>query len=487
MKGFHSIRARFTGWYLVVLAILLIAMSIGIYWVLRETLVANVDEAITRRANELMRQPDFAARMLDDSYLPPLGEVIGLAVPSGDGWETFGIRVPDALSSQSEIDNAAAGKPSFVTLDSGDAPPIRYLLVRYTPQEPPPSDLPSPEVLRRPERVDLSASEVPAFDDAVLIVGQPTDAIISALGALRGTLLLAVPLTLLLSAGGGLFLIRRALQPVDRMTATTRSIEETDLAQRVSVQSDDELGRLGRTLNSMLSRLEEAFARQRQFTDDASHELRTPLSVIEAEATLALRRERPAEQYREALSTIAEEATSMHRLVDQLLSLARGDALDREHLQTEILDLGVVVSDVAAALGPLAQEREIALSTQTTPVRIAGDPVRIRRLVVNLMDNAIRYTEPGGDVTAILDQESDHAVLRVRDTGVGIAPEHLDTVFERFVRLDSSRLRTGDTSGSGLGLAICRQIVSLHGGEIAVDSTLGQGSTFTVRLRRSDV
>ena len=483
MNVFSSIRARFTGWYLAVLTVLLIAMSIGTYVVLRNTLNANLDTVLTRRADELLRQPDFVLQLLDDRFQPPLGEVIGLFVPSDEGWEAIGLRLPDESIAKATIEAAAMGTPSRVTIDAEDEPPIRYFLIRYLPHVPPPDGLPDPRPPTPPGQTKVSQPAVARLDTSILVVGRPADVVISALGALRNTLLLAVPLTLLLSASGGLFLIRRALRPVDTMIATTRTIEETDLSQRISVQSHDELGRLSQTLNSMLNRLEEAFARQRQFTDDASHELRTPLSVIEAEATLALRRDRTAEEYRETLATIAEESVSMHRLINQLLTLARSDATDQESLETEDFDLGAIIIDVAAALRPLAQERSIALSTETSPLHVMGDPIRIRRLIVNLMDNAIRYTEPSGSVTATLVKEGGLAVFRVKDTGIGIAPEHLDTVFERFARADSSRHRGSEANGSGLGLAICRQIVQLHGGTIEVESTPGQGSIFTVRLQ----
>jgi len=483
LNVFSSIRARFTGWYLAVLTVLLIAMSIGTYVVLRNTLNANLDTVLTRRADELLRQPDFVLQLLDDRFQPPLGEVIGLFVPSDEGWEAIGLRLPDESIAEATIEAAAMGMPSHVTIDAEDEPPIRYFLIRYLPQAAPPDGLPDPRPPTPPGQTKVSQPAVARLDTSILVVGRPADVVISALSALRNTLLLAVPLTLLLSAGGGLFLIRRALRPVDTMIATTRTIEETDLSRRISVQSHDELGRLSQTLNSMLNRLEEAFARQRQFTDDASHELRTPLSVIEAEATLALRRDRTAEEYRETLATIAEESVSMHRLINQLLTLARSDATDQESLETEDFDLGAIIIDVAAALRPLAQERSIALSTETSPLHVMGDPIRVRRLIVNLMDNAIRYTEPSGLVTATLVKEGGLAVFRVKDTGIGIAPEHLDTVFERFARADSSRHRGSEANGSGLGLAICRQIVQLHGGTIEVESTPGQGSIFTVRLR----
>jgi len=486
MSIFSSIRARFTGWYLFVLSILLIAMSIGVYAVMRHTLTSSLDRALAHRLEEVIFQPDFIEMITGNLPHAPLGEINGAYVLSEGGWTAVGYRLSDSTIPESVLESSAAGAAAYVTIDHEDGPQVRYLVSAWAPQPRPvsPPDPAGPEFSQPREAqppLDI------AFETAVLVVGRPTDDILSALHTLRNTLLLAIPLTLLLSGSGGLFLIRRALQPVDQIIATASAIEETDLVKRVPVQSRDELGRLTQTINSMLDRLEKAFARQRQFTDDASHELRTPLSVIEAEATLALMRERESEEYREALATIAEESSSMHRLINQLLTLARGDSLDRENLETTMMDLGSIVGEVAAALEPLAKERGIKLFSQTTALHIVGDPVRIRRLVVNLVDNAIRYTEQGGSVWASVAEERAEAVLRVKDNGIGIAAENLDHVFERFVRLDSSRHRGGEETASGLGLAICRQIVSLHGGAMEVESIPGQGSTFTVRLRRCEV
>ncbi len=485
MSIFRSVRARFTGWYLVVLAVLLIAMCVGVYAALRHTLATSLDRALAHRLEEVMAQPDFIRMITVDPPRAPLGEVNGAYILSEEGWTAIGYQLSNDTIPTSTLDASAAGASTYVTMDHEDGPQVRYLLAAWVPQS---SPIPPPDPAIRelsPPRETQQPLDIEA-GTAVVVVGRPTDDMVYALRTLRNTLLIAAPLTLLLSGIGGLFLVRRTLKPVDKIIATARAIEETDLAKRVPVESRDELGRLAQTINSMLDRLEKAFARQRQFTDDASHELRTPLSVIEAEATLALRRERDAQAYRDALAIIAEESSSMHRLVNQLLTLARGDSLDRENLETSVVDLGSIVGEVLAVLEPLAKERGVELSSQTDTVHIAGDPVRIRRLVINLADNAIRYTERGGSVWVSVAAEGAEAVLRVRDSGIGIAAEHLDRVFERFVRLDSSRHRGSEASGSGLGLAICQQITQLHGGTIKVESEPGQGSTFIVRLHRQD-
>ena len=471
---------------MVVLAVLLIAMCVGVYAALRHTLATSLDRALAHRLEEVMGQPDFIRMITDDLPRAPLGEINGAYILSEGIWKAFGYQLSDDTIPASTLDASAAGAATYVTIDHEEGPQVRYLLAAWVPQSSP-TPPPDPAIRESSRPRETQQPLDIGTETAVVVVGRPTDDMVYALRTLRNTLLLAAPLTLLLSGIGGLFLVRRALKPLDKIIATTRAIEETDLAKRVPVQSRDELGRLAQTINSMLDRLEKAFARQRQFTDDASHELRTPLSVIEAEATLALRRERDTQAYRDALATIAEESSSMHRLVNQLLTLARGDSLDRENLEAHVVDLGSMIAEVSNALEPLARERGVELCSQTDDIRIAGDPVRIRRLVVNLVDNAIRYTERGGSVWVTIAAKGAEAVLSVRDSGIGIPPEHLDRVFERFVRLDSSRHRGSEASGSGLGLAICQQIVQLHGGTIEVESTPGQGSIFIVRLPRCDV
>jgi heavy metal sensor kinase len=481
MRGFRSIRARFTGWYLVVLALLLVAMSLGTYLYLRHTLYASLDESLIRRSNELFRQTDLERQLASARYEAPLGEVIALFVPRDGGFTVFSTRTLQQTIDDEWLETAAQGTSLFATLDRGTPKPVRVYLTVYRP-------------VRLPTASDSQPSEPSTL--AVLLVGRPIDVITSTLGALRTTLAIAVPLALLLSAGGGLFLVRRALRPVDRMIATARQIEEKDLSERIDVQSHDELGRLATTLNAMLERLERAFRRQRQFTDDASHDLRAPLSVIEAEATLALRRERSPEDYRDALTTIAEEAHGMSQLIEQLLTLARADAdaaAPTEGSVGEILRLNAVAGEVVIAMQPLASDSRVTLNFRpaATDVAVRGRAAELRRLISNLIDNAIRYTPDGGRVDVSVAQEKSEAILVVSDTGVGIEPQHVPHVFERFYRVDVARsrtpLETEDPTvrpATGLGLAICKAIVEGHGGRIDVASRPGEGSSFTVRLPR---
>jgi heavy metal sensor kinase len=302
------------------------------------------------------------------------------------------------------------------------------------------------------------------------------------LAGLVRTLVIAVPLALVLAGGGGIFLARRALKPVDKIAQTAQEIEESDLSRRINVNTKDELGRLAATLNEMIGRLDKAFQRQKQFTSDASHELRTPLAVIEAESTLALQKERPSDDYRQSLEIVSREASQMSSTIDQLLTLARADAGKEQWNFTEV-DLGKLISNLSTDVEVLCQEKGLSFQLGQLPdLVVKGDEAKLRELFMNLLDNAIRYTPSPGTISVSFRHEEQMAVVTIKDTGIGIPAEDIPLIFERFYRVDKSRSRTG--GGSGLGLAICRHIAEVHGGKIEVESRVGEGSTFTVWLPR---
>jgi heavy metal sensor kinase len=298
----------------------------------------------------------------------------------------------------------------------------------------------------------------------------------------RLALLLSVigAVVLVIGLAGGWILSRRAVHPILAITMAAQEISASNLSRRIDPSgTQSELGTLAVVLNDAFARLEAAFQRQVRFTADASHELRTPLAVIHTNVQLALSRERSAEEYRKTLDTCLRASNRMKSLVDSLLMLARAD-VGRLVLQRSTSDLRNVVAECVAMVAPLAEEKRVTVESDLQSVRMSADSSRIAQVVTNLLTNAIRYNYEGGRVQVSAATICQYAVLVITDTGVGIPPEGLPHVFERFYRANAARSR--DDGGSGLGLAICKTIVEAHGGTIVAHSAVGGGATFTVRL-----
>ena len=331
---------------------------------------------------------------------------------------------------------------------------------------------PTPDLERERQEVEIHS--------AALVVARPTKDVEGALDHLLKILLTAIPLTIMISGAGGVFLARKAFNPVEQITKTAQEIGEQDLSQRIKVSTKDELGRLSTTLNHMIDRIERAFKRQKEFTGDASHELRAPLAVIRAEATLTLEKERDAEAYRRSLEVIAQESDKMSVVINQLLTLARADT-GKEQLAFKIIDMAEFLGDVCDDIAILCREKELTLQLSSfDKVSVHGDKRSLRSLMVNLLGNAIRYTPIGGTISVGLRREGQLAVVTIRDTGIGIPPEDLPYIFKRFYRVDKARSR--NVGGSGLGLSICKQIIDIHKGKIEVESSMKKGSTFYVKI-----
>jgi heavy metal sensor kinase len=245
-------------------------------------------------------------------------------------------------------------------------------------------------------------------------------------------------------------------------------------------KDEDEIARLARAFNELLDRLESAHGTQQRFLADASHELRTPLTVLRGEIEVALRRERPADEYREVLESSREEIERLARLTENLLSLARSDA--GEGLVTrEAVDLAALCVGVREAMSGMAEQKRMKLTVEASEaVFVNGDAGALERVCLNLVENAIRYSPAGENVTLQVVNENGEAVLSVSDTGPGIGAEHLPHLFERFYRVDKARSR--EQGGAGLGLAIVEALVKAHGGSVSVSGVVGQGTTFTIRL-----
>jgi heavy metal sensor kinase len=319
-----------------------------------------------------------------------------------------------------------------------------------------------------------------------------------ALNTLFIILIVTVPLALMVAILGGQFLAHKALKPVDNITQTARIITSQNLNQRITPpRVKDEISRLIETFNEMISRLDQSFRQIKQFSSDASHELKTPLTILKGEVEVTLRKERSLQEYQQTLKSNLEEINRMSQIVEDLLLLSRAD-IGEIRLNKENINLTEILNEVVAQMDLLAKSKRLRLSASNhhQHLHMFGDALRIRELFINLIENGIKYTEEGGSIRITLTKEYQPLVrneldeaegekeefvkIIVSDTGIGIAKEDQERIFNRFFRVDKARSR--EEGGSGLGLSICRWIVEAHQGEIKVESELGKGSSFIVKL-----
>lgn len=294
-----------------------------------------------------------------------------------------------------------------------------------------------------------------------------------------------LPGLVVLATLGGYWISRRALAPVDRITQDVRAISASNLSARLAVPAaKDELQRLTETLNQMLERIESSFNRIRQFTADASHELRAPLTLIHTAAEFSLRRDRSREELLDAMRKVLRESKRTTELVNNLLLLARADA-STVAFEPGPVSLTALLTELRDQASTLAASRHIVISFElpSQAIEVAGDADSLSRLCLILIDNAIKYTLPGGQVSVELRSETDSALIVIRDTGIGMAKDDLPLIFDRFWRAD--KVRSREIGGTGLGLSIARWIIEQHKGAVTVESEPGSGSTFSVRLPKS--
>jgi heavy metal sensor kinase len=461
----RSIRARLTLWYTSLLTVTFLLLGGAGYALLVYSLDHDVDEALKSVAQVLVERAHggtapFPPSEVDEVFrrffgFSPWDRYFGMFDPMG----RLDPRLPPPGSAKLQLSpkalkNATEGRPTFETMVGLARYPVRIITV---------------PVIRAARLVNL------------IQVGMSLENSYSTRHLYLLTTAAVLPIALLLAGGGGWLLARRALKPVDRMAEAARRISAEHLAERLADPGGgDELSKLAQTLNEMLSRLDESFNQIRQFSADASHELQTPLTILKGEMEVALRSPRSPEEYQRILKSALEEIDRIARLVEGLLLLARADAgvlrMDRK-----TVDLSQVVEEIYEQGKVLAAARDIDLLLgQMEPSLIQGDAERLRRLLLNLMDNGIKYTPAGGRVTLSLQREGEWARLKVEDTGIGLSPEDQERIFERFYR--SAEARSRSEGGYGLGLCIAKSIVEAHGGRIEVNSTQGLGSTFAVLL-----
>jgi heavy metal sensor kinase len=303
----------------------------------------------------------------------------------------------------------------------------------------------------------------------------------------RRAFYLANPLALLLASLGGYFLARKSLAPVVAMGKQCEKIGASNLNERLTgIDPRNELGRLGLSFNDLLSRLQASFEIQRRFMADASHELRTPVAIIRGESEVALSKPtRLPEDYRDSLAIVHDEGKRLARIVDDLFTLARADT-GQYPLERSNMYLDETVGQCVRSIGSLATQRGLSLNyeTSTRELFFSGDEGLVRRMTLNILDNAIKYTPSGGNVSVSLQRNGSSCSLAISDTGLGIPAELQPKIFERFFRVDKARSRNGekDGGGAGLGLSIARWIAELHGGHLVLDTSDQSGTTFVISL-----
>ncbi len=456
-----SIRTRLTLWYSGVLLAILVTISVLSYSWLRFGLLQDLDASLLTVA-QVVKDTGAQARGARDQEAM-LRELLGpelydkffqLLDPEGRPQAAPAPPRAGALPlSPGARARAARGQNTFETVGLVGAEPVRVLTM---------------PIVRDGRVVEI------------VQVGMLLRRARATLDRYVDTLTVLIPLGVGLAALGGAIIARIALRPLDRMTRTARRISAEDLSERVErPRTGDELDRLAETMNDMLARLEQAFAQSRRFAADAAHELRTPLAALRGTTEVALRGDRSPGEYRAVLTSSLEEVERLIRLSEDLLLFSRaqagpepaGERVDLEPILLEGLDAG-------ARLG---QAAGVSVRIESAaPAVVRGDATALRRALLNLVENGVKYTPRGGKVELSLVADDGTASLTVSDTGIGVDPADAERVFEPFVRLDAARSR--DTGGAGLGLAIARSIVTAHRGTLTVESRPGSGSRFTIRL-----
>jgi heavy metal sensor kinase len=457
---FHSVRTRLTLWYAGVLALSLIAFALISYYAAAAIFYERQDESLRSTAQTVasayLEELEEAGSVAKASQIV-LAELVfpnryvevtdnsGTAIAWSKNFTVNGIAIPATT-----LNNARQRSVSFVSING--------LRVAVVP---------------------LSGTSELGF----AAVAEPLSVIDEGLRRLRRDFFAGVPLVLLLASAGGYFLARKSLSPIESMNQQTQRITAQRLSSRLNVSdSRDELGRLATTINDLLTRLETSFNEQQRFIADASHELRTPLAVLRGETEVALTKRRTIDEYQESLSLIKDEAEQLSRIVENLFILARQPVAAPTALLKEPLSLNDVVRDCARAAQVLAVRKGVQLKSDknSTSIELRGDDELLKRMMLNLLDNAVKYTPAGGEILVALARQNGNAQIVVQDTGIGIPPAEQPHVFDRFYRVDKARSRA--LGGAGLGLSIARWIVEAHGGTIDVTSVPGRGSKFTVEL-----
>lgn len=456
----RSIGFRLSAWYVLVLACGLGAFSVAAWFAMRASLDHAIEDELQDRVRGValfmehqiasLSVPEIREEFREHSVLGPGGDLFQVCDETGQ-W----------LYRSVALENANVTIP-----------------------------LPGALIVPRFETQQIDRHVLRFYSERMVVNGKPYSVQVAALmneslealHRFRLILLFAAPLLLIAASVGGYCLSGRALRPFDEISRAAQRIGIGNLTDRLPVpRTGDQLQRLSETLNATFARLETSVSRIQQFTADASHELRAPVSLIRTTAEVTLQRGRTASEYRAALQEILEESERTSQVVDSLMLLARTDS-GKEALDLVPVDARDVVKGAIEQGEKLARTQSLTFVAELHegPLPIRADADALRRAILILIDNAVKYTPEGGRVTTGLQRNNGFAVVSVVDTGIGIAPKDLPHIFDRFWRADKARSREG--GGAGLGLSIAKWIVDEHGGSLEVDSQIGMGSTFCIRV-----
>ena len=461
----RSISFRLVAWYAGLLAVIFVLLCALLYWDLRHFMEEDLRQAQARRARQigntvLIHVPQTGeadvARQVKDWYEPEVNDRF-IRITRGDGELVYISATPkDRSFDPAEVPVfPRAARAEFsrkLKLSGGNTLLIAAL--------------------------NFKSAGNP---DYLVEFGALLDPVETMLDHLFLQLAIGLPLAVLIVAAGGFVLVRRALIPVAQITRAAERITQHNLSERLPVsRTGDELERLSVSLNRMIARLDEAFQNSQRFVADASHDLRTPLTILRGELESFAEDARLPAELRERAATMLEESLHLSKIVEQLFLLSRLDAGEAQTDWTRF-NLAELAKTTADQMSLLAEDKEIAITCAThQPLFVEGDHVRLKQVIVNLLDNAIKYTPPKGAIQLRVQGDREHVILEVQDTGIGIPAAALPHVFDRFYRVDSAR--SGDSESTGLGLAIVKAICLAHDAEIEAQSRPGAGSCFRVKF-----
>jgi heavy metal sensor kinase len=461
----RSLRFRLTAWHAAVVSAVFVLLGVLLFARLKSYLETAIMETQARRA-----------RQIGETLIAGIPQTGEAAVAS----EIERLYAPE----QSDRFIRVSRSDGSVLYGSGPPTDQSFNPAGIAPARPPG---PQPEFGRKAQTPGGSTLLIATFQIAtpkggylveVGTLADPVDSFVRQLALLLGV---GLPIVVLVAAGGGYVLVRRALRPVDLMASKAELITQHNPGERLPVtHTGDELERLAESLNRMITRLDDAFQNSKRFVADASHELRTPLTILRGELESLAQEPRARGELADRLGSLLEEVERLTNIVERLLALSK---LDAGEAQSEWVhfDLAAVATATAEQIALLADDKRISITCEADgPVAVDGDRARMKQVVVNLLDNAIKYTPEGGAVHVRVAAVGRQAVLEVADTGIGIPEAAVPHIFERFFRVDRSRSRQPD--GAGLGLAIVRSICNAHGGAAEVESAVGRGSRFRIRL-----